>query len=196
MLLYHRGDSPGSDAALTSAYEVMREAPPSRAKTTVLGLVARTALERGDGDRALELALEAEAAAAAADGIPPDVAAYAAAKYGLAEIALGDPDGLARISDSDTRAGAAAAAAGGGRAPRRPGRHADRARPAGRRRPPQSTVCSTATSRAGRGSPKTMSVRSERHWRTGRVTGEPHAQPPTSGVSAVPHKRWCHRPGR
>ncbi len=100
VLLYHRGDSPGSDAALTSAYEVMREAPPSRTKTTVLGLVARTALERGDGDRALELALEAEAAAAAGDGIPLDVAAYARRQVGLAEIALGDPDGLARISDS------------------------------------------------------------------------------------------------
>ena len=99
VLLYRRGDMGGSDAALTSAYEAVRDATPSRTKTTVLGLVARTALERGDADRSLRLAREAQATAQAGEGIPFDVVAYAGRQVGLAEIALGDLDGLARISD-------------------------------------------------------------------------------------------------
>jgi hypothetical protein len=65
----------------------------------VLGLVARAALERGEADRSLRLAREAEATAEAVEGIPFDVVAYAGRQVGLAEIALGDLDGLGRISD-------------------------------------------------------------------------------------------------
>jgi tetratricopeptide (TPR) repeat protein len=99
VLLYRRGDMAGSETALTSAYEAVRDATPSRTKTSVLGLVARAALERGEADRSLRLAREAEATAEAVEGIPFDVVAYAGRQVGLAEIALGDLDGLGRISD-------------------------------------------------------------------------------------------------
>ena len=99
VLLYRRGDMAGSETALTSAYEAVRYATPSRTKTSVLGLVARAALERGEADRSLRLAREAEATAEAVEGIPFDVVAYAGRQVGLAEIALGDLDGLGRISD-------------------------------------------------------------------------------------------------
>jgi class 3 adenylate cyclase/tetratricopeptide (TPR) repeat protein len=92
VLLYRRGDMAGSETALTSAYEAVRDATPSRTKTSVLGLVARAALERGEADRSLRLAREAEATAEAVEGIPFDVVAYAGRQVGLAEIALGDLD--------------------------------------------------------------------------------------------------------
>ena len=99
VLLYRRGDVAGSDAALASAYETIADAPPSPTKTTVLGLMARTALERGDAERSLRLAREAETTAAAGPDVPFHVVAYAGRQVGLAEIALGDPDAIARIRD-------------------------------------------------------------------------------------------------
>ena len=99
VVLYHHGDVEGAGEALASAYQAVHEAPPSRTKTTVLGLVARVTLERGDGKAALRLAMSAASAAAADSTIPPDVVAYAQRQVGLAQIALGDSSGLSCISD-------------------------------------------------------------------------------------------------
>ena len=132
VLLYRHGDMAGSDAALTSAYEAVRDAAPSRTKTTVLGLVARAALERGDADRSLRLAREAEATAPAGTGSRYDVAAYAGRQVGMAKIALGDLDGLARISDPIPELERKRLLSAAAVPPLRPGRHPDRARPPGR----------------------------------------------------------------
>ena len=96
-VIYNEGDAGGAEREIFAAYELLQSEPPSRQKASVVGLVSRLALEKGQGSDALRFGREA---VEAIDGnTPADIAGYAIRQLGLAEIALGANAGIAKIRD-------------------------------------------------------------------------------------------------
>ena len=129
--------------------------------------MARTALERGDAERAYGSAREAETAAAGPD-VPFHAVAYAGRQVGLAQIALGNPDATAlRIHDPipelERQRLLSAAASHRSDLAARSSSWAGWAR-----QQPSSMNCLTAGSPDGRASPRRTSVPPGRRGATGR----------------------------